>query len=201
MFTLLGIEAIGFSALLQQNIEFDRPTENSTNVVNLITGWSVNQELLSNGFYNHNIGAKNDNITIIAPLEGIYFLSANIVIDSSTGTKVEAYFREAVSPHNQYCAIIEEVTKGLTTLSLSCFTRLKLLTELQLAVGVQDAITVRLGSSVSVQFIGASGIIPSLVLPLVNEDSLHPQFKRNFRMRKFGYFNTLTGDLLCSSRF
>lgn len=194
-----GLEAIGFSALLSEEILFDVPTTHDGGAsANIVTGWAIQQEY---GLYNHDSYKKKTGQgregghVIVAPLEGVYFLSANIAIASSKNTTLEAYFHDVTSQTQQkYCTAVENLTPGLITVTLSCFTRLKFLTELNLIVrNIHERVTVKPGSSVSVKFIGASGVVPSLVLPLIDTGDLYQEGKNYNNGGDFGYFNALAG--------
>ena len=127
------------------------------------------------GFYDYS-GCKYDHV--IGPIEGIYFLSANLVLKSDGGNgrsitpMVRYYFRERGNTKTRWCAGVHTMVNNgghtRNTLTMSCFARLELHTSLEIIIEKGEGMILLQLSTVSIQFIGTSGMVPALILPLTD---------------------------------
>ena len=181
-----GNAAIGFSSQLIREITlFPRQTGNPLNE------WSISDEY---GFYNYDIYSSKEK-TLTAPIEGIYLLTANIILFSEANNNDIHIIYQDFTKH-YLCRSQKQFTSNtIKTISLSCFSRLPRNTRLQLTVFSSNKVLVKIGSTIGVQFVGTLGTIPSFVLPLARgiplmEARLDVDTENKNR---FYYYNTLSG--------
>lgn len=176
------LHATGISAQIRHSFTLKASTKENPNH---LTRWSVITEY---GFYQHSSSLHQHETGIIQITKsGIYFLAMNLMFERTgkEGGSLEVAIREIQVTRNVFCYALKHInTNG--TVNLQCFTRLKQLTKLEISVHNKNEITVKEGSTLSIQYIGNPGDTPSLVLPLTTELS-YPGVLKEFR-----YFNSFT---------
>jgi len=174
---------IGCSAQLTQ-------IQTASNLIHAIYGLNAYAEY---GFYNYDACKPNGTV---APIEGIYFMSANLILERPTHlpaqtTRVGFYFREKLNPSRRFCQAAEDVYGEKQTLTMACFARIELHTELEIILENALELKILAWSSVSLQYIGTSGTVPSLVVPLKEIMTSRNQ-RWSFR-EEGGHVNSLVG--------
>ena len=148
--------------------------------------WTVSNKRKS--FFNYDI-YNEDSRLITIPLDGIYYLSTNILFDYSKSINLELAFINKNIKDIVYCNNDMEIeTRNSTsesTLSISCFIRLRHGTNLELLLKNSEDVTILMGSSISIHHISLPGMIPSMSQPLIKSKTRDP-----FDYR---YFNSLSG--------
>ena len=148
--------------------------------------WTVSNKRKS--FFNYDI-YNEDSRLITIPLDGIYYLSTNILFDYSKSINLELAFINKNIKDIVYCNNDMEIeTRNSTsesTLSISCFIRLRHGTNLELLLKNSEDMTILMGSSISIHHISLPGMIPSMSQPLIKSKTRDP-----FDYR---YFNSLSG--------
>jgi len=115
----------------------------------------------------------------MALVGGIYFMSANLILENvgesgSIKPNTRYYFRDRDDISRHWCTGIhsnenDEDNKKVkrNTLTMSCFARFQIHTSLELIVEDGDGMMLR-RATVSMQYVGTSGMVPALILPLVD---------------------------------
>ena len=127
-----GGGVIGCSAQLQQ--------QTINNQIHPVYG--LNSPFKESGFYNYDACETNGTV---APVEGIYFMSMNLILDSPSPTqtkRVTFYFREKLNPSHRFCVAAEDIYGERQTLTMACFARLELHTELEIIVENAFSLTI-----------------------------------------------------------
>ena len=178
---LISANIVGLSTQL---VEKDFKIIKSTGKI--LDIWAVSNKRES--YYNYDI-YNEDSRLITIPLDGIYYLSTNILFDYSRSANLELAFVNKDIKYIVYCNNGMEIeTRNSTsenTLSISCFIRLRHGTNLELLLKNSEDITILMGSSISIHYISLPGMTPSMSQPLIKSKERDP-----FDYR---YFNSLSG--------
>ena len=142
---------------------------------------------------------------MIALVGGIYFMSANLILESVGESSSESirpnmryYFRDRDDRSRHWCTGTHsnenhaEDNKKVkrNTLTMSCFAKFQIHTSLELIVEGGDGMMLR-WATVSMQYVGTSGMVPALILPLV-DITRRSNGRRSLR-RDASFVNSLTG--------
>ena len=132
-------------------------------------------------------------------------MSANLILeknnvedDRSIKPNLRYYFRDGGDTRKHWCVGIhsmvkdEQDNKGTkrNTLTVSCFVRFDIHTSLELIIENGKGMVLR-WATVSMQYIGTSGMVPALILPLV--DITRRSNERRSLGRDGSFVNSLTG--------
>ena len=166
--------------LVDQNFKISKSTGKALDI------WTVSNRRKS--YYNYDIYNENSRLITI-PLDGIYYLSTNILFNYSRSTNLELAFINKNMKNIVYCNNgMEAETRNSTsenTLSISCFIRLRHGTNLELLLKNSEDMAILIGSSISIHYISLPGMTPSMSQPLIKSKERDP-----FDYR---YFNSLSG--------
>ena len=147
------------------------------------------------GFYNYD-GCSED--YILAPIDGIYMISASLVLEQASSgldnSIVKFYVVEEGKTSPLYCVAYEEIDSRTQSMSISCFVRLQLHTKLDIILENAKGLKLLSWSTISIQYIGTSGVVPTLIVP-ISDITRAKNGSWSIRSQG-GHLNSLAGKLV-----
>lgn len=142
---------------------------------------------------------SNESGAILIPMEGVYFLGADIKIKTKDKVNVEIKFVDNSLSEIVYCQNVYRISVDYTqTITLSCFARFISKTNLALRIRTLQAVETEVvkGSTLCVQNMGMIGQLTSFILPLKNAAVVNKDVTIPIQMniREYKYFNSFSGE-------